>query len=105
MDTQAISSAVKKALLGLYGERLAKLILYGSYARGKAHEQSDIDFLVVLKDSKIQYGAEIRSMSTTISGLNNDFNIYISSHPTTLNNYQHSMLKYYQNIRTEGIEV
>ena len=33
----------------LYGERLVKLILYGSRARGDARPWSDIDVLVVLK--------------------------------------------------------
>lgn len=32
----------------LYGERLVKVILYGSHARGEAHEESDVDVLVVL---------------------------------------------------------
>ncbi len=48
------NQAVKSELQTLYGKRLAKLILYGSYARGDQHEGSDIDFLVVLKDDDIK---------------------------------------------------
>ena len=32
----------------VYGERLAGVYLYGSYARGDAHDDSDIDVAVVL---------------------------------------------------------
>lgn len=33
-----------------YGERLRHLVLYGSHARGEAHDESDVDVLVVLRD-------------------------------------------------------
>jgi predicted nucleotidyltransferase len=36
------------SLQNLYGSRLKRLILFGSYARGEAHEESDVDLLVVL---------------------------------------------------------
>ncbi len=38
----------------LYGDRLNKVILYGSYARGEQHEDSDVDYLVVLNDEEIK---------------------------------------------------
>ena len=40
---------VRLSLARLYGDRLASVILYGSYARGKASaKHSDVDVLVVL---------------------------------------------------------
>jgi len=53
-NKNTLTQAVKSELQTLYGKRLAKLILYGSYARGDYHEGSDIDFLVVLKDDDIK---------------------------------------------------
>jgi hypothetical protein len=43
-----IAKDVGTDLKNLYGERLRKLILFGSWARGDAHPESDIDLLVVL---------------------------------------------------------
>ena len=33
-----------------FGSRLREFVLYGSYARGTAHEESDVDVLVVVDD-------------------------------------------------------
>jgi uncharacterized protein len=44
-----------------YGDRLSKIILYGSYARGDFNEESDIDFMVVLKDEEVRAVKEITS--------------------------------------------
>lgn len=47
-DVKGIARDVTRDLRLLYGERLRKVVLYGSWARGDAHPESDIDLLVVL---------------------------------------------------------
>jgi predicted nucleotidyltransferase len=47
-DPHAIAAAVAGELRELYGERLKQVLLFGSWARGDAHPESDIDLLVVL---------------------------------------------------------
>jgi predicted nucleotidyltransferase len=47
-DPHAIAAAVAEELRELYGERLKQVLLFGSWARGDAHPESDIDLLVVL---------------------------------------------------------
>jgi predicted nucleotidyltransferase len=44
-----ILAEVRQAMEALYGERLAGLVLFGSWARRDAAPGSDIDLLVVLK--------------------------------------------------------
>lgn len=44
-----ILTELRQALENLYGDRLSRLILFGSQARGDAEEGSDIDILLVLK--------------------------------------------------------
>jgi predicted nucleotidyltransferase len=48
LDAEAIARAVADDLRTLYGKRLRKVVLFGSWARGDAHPESDIDLLVVL---------------------------------------------------------
>lgn len=46
-------------MVEVYGDRLEKGVLYGSRARGDNREDSDFDFLVVLKDKQISNMEEI----------------------------------------------
>ena len=49
MKTKEAIEEFKKEIKKLYGNRLKHIILYGSYARGSATEDSDIDLLIVLE--------------------------------------------------------
>jgi uncharacterized protein len=104
-DKNTILDSLKSTLKELYKDRLAKIILYGSYARGEAHGESDMDFLVVLNDEQISVGEEIRYISPQAYLLTLDFNIVISYMPTTLRKLQFSNNLFYRTIRKEGIEI
>jgi Uncharacterised protein family (UPF0158)/Nucleotidyltransferase domain len=47
-DPVEVATAVAGDLRALYGGRLRRVLLFGSWARGDAHPESDIDLLVVL---------------------------------------------------------
>ena len=42
--------AIKDSILSKTGDKCEKIILFGSYAYGTPHKDSDYDFYVVLKD-------------------------------------------------------
>ena len=44
---QQVAKEYKESLQNLYGDELVELILFGSYARGDARPDSDVDLLVV----------------------------------------------------------
>jgi len=48
--TQLINQ-IKSYLIERYGDKIREIILYGSYARGEATKDSDIDLLVLVDDS------------------------------------------------------
>jgi predicted nucleotidyltransferase len=55
MRERALAPAVKvaldhysRALRDRFGARVAELVLFGSHARGTAHEDSDVDLLVAI---------------------------------------------------------
>ncbi|MBO0930663.1 nucleotidyltransferase family protein [Fibrella aquatilis] len=43
-----VLAQVKRELVDYYGDRLQKLVLFGSYARGDFHDESDIDLMPVI---------------------------------------------------------
>ena len=47
-DTERLLGDLKQRLCALYGERLARVVLFGSVARGEDTPHSDVDVLVVL---------------------------------------------------------
>jgi predicted nucleotidyltransferase len=49
----------RTALEGRFGARLRELVLYGSYARGEANEDSDVDVLVVVEGLTLDERVEV----------------------------------------------
>lgn len=50
LDAMSVARDVTNDLRDLYGARLKTVVLFGSWARGDAHPESDIDLLVVLDE-------------------------------------------------------
>jgi len=56
---------VAEDLREVYGERLKNVVLYGSWARGDAHPESDIDLIVVLDEVHSRRG-ELERMNEVL---------------------------------------
>lgn len=87
----------------LYGDRLNKVILYGSYARGEQHEDSDVDYLVVLNDGEIKTLREISLISPITSSLGLKYGVWISAVPFTALKLSSGQTPLGLNVYNEGI--
>ena len=100
---RVLSRDVKRALIELYGERLDRVILYGSYARGDFHAESDVDYLVLLHDDNFRQLQEMDNYWNLIWDSWQRYGVWPSIRPTFIGKYNQSDLFFYRNIRQEGI--
>ena len=91
-----------------YGGHIKKIILYGSYARGDFHEDSDIDIMVL-----VDYPREsISDLETGLSDIGYDLSydhdfIEISTLMQNEDFFNHwvSAYPFYKNVKNEGVEL
>lgn len=100
---QQIANEYKAILRDLYGNELAELVLFGSYARGDQHDESDIDFAIVLSDSHIRSANDMIKTAALESRFSLKYGLMLSSILTSVHKKQTSMQGVYQEIRKEGI--
>ena len=102
---QEIAMEYKKSLRQLYGEDLAEVILYGSYARGDYNAESDVDIAIVFKHPEVNAAAEIYKTAGISAFLGLKYDVMLSTFPTSDKKLKTSMQGIYQSIRREGIAI
>ena len=91
----------------ILGNRVKKIILYGSYARGDYNKNSDIDIMILTDlstDEMYDYFIKISDMAYDIEEKNN-FDISLSPLIKNLDkfNYWLEALPFYMNVQREGV--
>lgn len=105
VDQQAVIHDVVEILKNQYGPRLHQVILYGSYARGDFHDESDMDFLVILNDETISVKDELQVYGPAIYALLQKHGLTVSVMPTSLHHFQTSKRSVFRFIKQDGILV
>ena len=94
----------KRKIQHIYGSKLRSVILYGSWARNTATDDSDIDLMVVLA-GRVRAGREIDRMTKISADLDMKYRVLISIIPVSQNEYSRSMSPLLLNVRREGIAI
>jgi len=93
---------LREGLAEMYGDRLRGLVLFGSWARGDADEESDIDVLVVLDE--IEDGArESDRIMDVVYPLCLDNDELIGVIPMSESDFRERRSPLLMNIRKEGL--
>lgn len=100
-----IAVEFKAELQKLYGDNLSELILFGSHARGDCHEESDIDFAVVLKEIEKTPSHEISRISPLSAELLLKHGQYVSFLPMSGQKLFESQFSIHRFIKAEGIPI
>ena len=94
-----------RRLTELYGERLDRLVLFGSHARGENRPDSDLDVLVVLNGEVPWPGREIDRMLDISHDLSVRYGQLVSLIPTSAHSYVHEQSPLFINVHREGIRI
>jgi uncharacterized protein len=95
---------LKRALTRIYGTRLKKLYLYGSYARGTATDDSDIDVMIVL-EGDVYPAVEISRINQVVSDICLRHDILLSTFPVSETWYAERQSPLFINVRREGVPI
>lgn len=102
MEIKGILNKLKTEIEKLYGKRFKNIILYGSWARGEATEESDIDVVIIL-EGKVIPGKEIDRMIDIITEINLEYGVLISIYPVSESDYSTINSPLLINVRREGV--
>jgi len=102
-----VTDELRRNTQSLMGDKLRKIILYGSYARGDYKEYSDLDIMVladVSESEKKEYQHRIYDMTSDlgleydviVSMILNNENLFMSRLPVS---------PFYRNVLSEGVEL
>lgn len=106
-DMKSYLSQYTSELRKIYKDKLDKVILYGSYARGDYTEDSDVDIMILLRISDL----EIKNYRELLSELTYDFNTNydIDIKPIAKNKDEFTKwvnaYPFYANVQREGVEL
>lgn len=89
----------------ILGNRLKKIILYGSYARGDYNNSSDIDILVLTDYKPSQFYSVLKKISSMTYDIELDYNVILIPLINNIKNYNDEIdsIPFYANIQKEGV--
>ena len=98
-----ILKRLRAALDEMYGDRLERVVLFGSRARGDAHEDSDYDVAVFLRDMADRWQAfdRLADLSTDILDKTGEF-IHAIAYPAGSHEDRTSLMR---EIRHEDVDL
>lgn len=102
-----ITRSVVEQALELLEDKIERIILYGSYARGDFTSESDIDIIILLTCSEEEvekYRTMVSRLASRI-GLENDIEVSLLLRASSSFEERKKILPFYENIQREGVVI
>lgn len=102
-----ILCSIKQGYKQVYGDDIMDIYLYGSYARGDYEQDSDIDFVAIVKGNRLDLQKKLKVMWDIVADLGLENDIVISPTVIPYNEFlqYQEKLPYYRNIIKDGVKV
>ncbi len=108
MQTKAPADPVLKrfraAVDEIYGDRVARVVLFGSRARGDAQPESDYDVAVFLRDMPDRF-AEMHRLADVSTAILYDTGEVVNALPYRADTYNDPRMPLMHEIRREGVDL
>jgi len=95
---------LEAGLQELYGSHSPGLVIYGSYARDEATEESDLD-LLLLYPYPVNASREIARVVPLLAELNLRYGLLVSVLPVSEHDYRERQSPFWRNVRQEGVAI
>lgn len=100
----ALLAKLRGLLENHYGDRISRLVLFGSRARGDSSPDSDYDILVVLKGT-VTPAVERRRLGSLLHEFCLAHDVVLSCHFVGAERYETERSPFLLNVRREGVAV
>lgn len=100
----SILEELQQEFTKLLGVKLNRMLLFGSYARGEAKSDSDIDVLVILND-EFQYYEMLQNTIDVVTKLSLENDVVISRFFMTKEKFEQDQTPFLLNIRREAVAI
>ncbi|MBR2214698.1 MAG: nucleotidyltransferase domain-containing protein [Selenomonadaceae bacterium] len=89
----------------IYADKLAKIILYGSYARGDYNAESDIDIMILIDDDEVFSRTKNDELYARTFDFTMEHDVFVEACVKSKHTYDfwNEVHPYYRNIKTEGV--
>lgn len=91
----------------VYGEKLVRVILYGSYARGDFSDDSDLDIVALVYGDRMKLQEQLKNVWDQTCDLELEYEMVLSPAVIPYEEFEkyREDLPYYRNIANEGVNV
>lgn len=106
-DLRAIITRLHNALIALFPEQCIDIILFGSYARSEADEQSDIDLLFLVDAPRELIAMKNWQIGEAAASLLMDYGVVVSPVVENRDYYRANVrtLPFFRSIEREGVRI
>jgi predicted nucleotidyltransferase len=104
-DIEAITRQVVEGAKARFGDKLSRVLLYGSYVRGDYNEESDID-IMILADIDAQEASRVdRALTKLASRLDLEYDVCLSLTVKDSHTFDAwvDVVPFYKNVNREGV--
>lgn len=107
IELNNILREIRKIYENVYGDKLVKVVLYGSYARGDFDSESDIDVAGIVREDRLKLQQLQKLVRKKSIDIDLSYGIYISPKAIPYNEFikYKSSLSFYRNIIEEGVNI